>query len=183
MDNKRAEQYRIGDSKFGKGVFATQAITKGSLVLKLTGPKISLQEVYLKGEHQCNPLQIADEMYIDLEPPGLLINHHCDPNCGIRDDIDIIALRDIKEGDEIFYDYSTTISDDFEEDGTEFFMPCDCEDIQCRYKIGDFKYLSKSKRRYYISKNVVMSFIVEKIWAKKIENPLTSERKSNILSQ
>ena len=182
MDNERAEQYRIGDSKFGKGVFATQAITKGSLVLKLTGPQISLQEVYLKGEHQCNPLQIADKMYIDLEPPGLLINHHCHPNCGIRDDVDIIALRDIKEGDEIFYDYSTTISDDFEEDGTEFFMPCDCEDIQCRYKIGDFKYLSKSKRRYYISKNVVMSFIVEKIWAKKIENPLTSERKSNILS-
>ena len=73
MDNERAEQYRIDDSKFGKGVFATQAITKGSLVLKLTGPQISLQEVYLKGEHQCNPLQIADKMYIDLEPPGLKI--------------------------------------------------------------------------------------------------------------
>ena len=67
MDKERAEQYRIGDSKFGKGVFATQAITEGSLVLKLTGPQISLQEVYLKGEHQCNPLQIADEMEAQLE--------------------------------------------------------------------------------------------------------------------
>jgi SET domain-containing protein len=177
LDNERTEQYRIGDSKFGKGVFATQAITKGSLVLKLTGPQISLQEVYLKGEHQCNPLQIADEMYIDLEPPGLLINHHCNPNCGILNDDTIIALRDIEAGEEIFYDYSTTISDDFEEDGSEFFMPCDCEDIQCRNKIGDFKYLSESKQQYYLSNNTVMSFIVEKIWAKKIENPLTSDSK------
>ncbi len=162
MDKHTEGQYRIDESKFGRGVFVTQSITKGSSILKLTGPHISLQEVYRRGEHQCNPLQISNETYVDLEPPGLLINHHCNPNCGILNDDTIIALRDIEAGEEIFYDYSTTISDDFEEDGSEFFMPCDCEDIQCRNKIGDFKYLSESKQQYYLSNNTVMSFIVEK---------------------
>jgi len=146
LDNHTEGQYRIDESKFGRGVFVTQSITKGSSILKLTGPRISLQEVYRRGEHQCNPLQISNETYV----------------CGILNDDTIIALRDIEAGEEIFYDYSTTISDDFEEDGSEFFMPCDCEDIQCRNKIGDFKYLSESKQQYYLSNNTVMSFIVEK---------------------
>lgn len=167
MEDGSGNTYSVGDSEFGKGVFATQSISKGSQILKLTGPQISLDEVYLKGEHQCNPLQIGDELYIDLEPPGLLINHSCNPNCGIQNDDTIITLRDIEKGDELFYDYSTTISDDFDEDGNEWYMPCECGELECRNKIGDFKYLSKSRRKYYLANNVVMSFIVKKIWDKK----------------
>lgn len=155
--------YSIDVSKFGRGVFVTQSIPKGSLILKLTGPQISLKEVYLKEDKMCNPLQISDEVYIDLEPPGVLINHSCNPNCGILNDDTIVALQDINEGDEIFYDYSTTISDDFNEDGTDWYMPCNCEEHNCRNKIGDFKYLSEAKQKYYLSNNIVMSFIVEKI--------------------
>lgn len=177
MDNERTEQYRIDESEFGKGVFANQAITEGEVILNLTGPVISLQDVYLKGDKQCNPLQIADEVYVDLEPPGLLINHHCNPNCGIREDVYIVAIRDIEEGEEIFYDYSTTISEDFDEDGQEFIMTCRCGDDTCRKMIGDFKHLPKSKQKYYLTKNVVMSFIVKKIWENKIKNPLTSDSK------
>jgi hypothetical protein len=177
LDNERTEQYYIDESKFGKGVFVNQAITEGEVILNLTGPVISLQDVYLKGDKQCNPLQIADEVYVDLEPPGLLINHHCNPNCGIREDVYIVAIRDIEEGEEIFYDYSTTISEDFDEDGQEFNMTCKCGDDTCRKMIGDFKHLPKSKQKYYLTKNVVMSFIVKKIWENKIKNPLTSDSK------
>lgn len=165
MEDGAEAKFSIGDSKFGKGVFATQSISDGTVILKLTGPEISLQEVYLKGEHQCNPLQIDNQLYVDLEPPGLLINHSCNPNCGIRNDDTIIALKDIEEGEEIFYDYSTTISDDFEEDGSEFFMPCDCGENSCRSQIGDFKHLTKARQNYYLARNVVMTFIARKIWA------------------
>jgi SET domain-containing protein len=177
LDEERTERYYINESKFGRGVFANQAISEGEVILNLTGPVISLQDVYLKGDKQCNPLQIDDEVYVDLEEPGLLINHHCNPNCGIRNDVYIVAIRDIEKGEEIFYDYSTTISEDFEEDGTEFIMLCDCEDETCRKKIGDFKHLPKSTQKDYLTKNIVMSFIVKKIWENKIKNPLTSDSK------
>ena len=61
---------------------------------------------------QSDPLQIASGLYLDIGEPGVLVNHSCAPNAGIRDDVRLVALSDIVVGEEIFYDYSTTMGEE-----------------------------------------------------------------------
>ncbi|KAG9402295.1 hypothetical protein AC1031_006922 [Aphanomyces cochlioides] len=65
------------------------------------------------------------------------INHSCDPSCGMRDSVTVIAIRDIHPGDEITIDYAmvndgtiaaltTGDSDAFE---------CHCNSANCRGRV------------------------------------------------
>ncbi len=67
--------------------------------------------------------------------PARLINHSCDPNCeteGDDDHIWIEAMRDIKKGEELSYDYCFDV-DDYEE------HPCKCGSKNCCGFIVDEK--------------------------------------------
>ena len=56
---------------------------------------------------------------------GDFINHSCDPNCGIKENFKIYAMRDINPGEEITFDYSMTESSDYK-------MDCNCGGENCR---------------------------------------------------
>ena len=143
----------IGECRFGRGVFAARDIAEGEEILKFSGPIISLEEAEAKGETAANPLQIGPDQFIDLEEPGVLANHSCEPNAGILDDSRLVAIREIVQGEEIFYDYSTTVSDDPWE------MECLCDTPLCRGKIGDFKDLPTEVKQRYLRLNIVQRFI------------------------
>src|SRR3989344_4449693 len=72
-----------------------------------------------------------------------VFNHSCEPNCGISGNIKIIAIRDIKPGEELTFDYAFTES---------FFEPfkCNCRTLTCRkvIKPDDWKDL-KLQRKFY----------------------------------
>ena len=70
-----------------------------------------LPQVRAKGGAAANALQIGVNRYLDLDEPGRLVNHSCDPNAAIREELLLVAIRDIQIGEEIRFDYSTTISD------------------------------------------------------------------------
>lgn len=108
------------DSRGGKGLFAAQDIPKGSVVWSYDPAYtkfVSVDEYFQSAgeerealERYTYPINIKDE-----EMVGLLINldhsrytnHSEDPNTGHpQDDLNInIALRDIKEGEEITCSY------------------------------------------------------------------------------
>ena len=87
------------------------------------------------------------------------INHSCDPNCITKyyslKKRDIIAVRDIKKGEELTVDYSTGAIYGFGKGGfvTEegSIMKCKCGSRNCRiYITGDFFELSQhSQKKYY----------------------------------
>ena len=84
-------------------------------------------------------LQIGPDLYIGASG-GLddFINHSCEPNAGLRIEgttVDLHAIRDIAAGEEILFDYSTTLDED------DFTMSCQCGAPSCRETIGDGKYL------------------------------------------
>lgn len=149
-------KFIVKNCRFGRGLFATRPIPLGETILVFTGPIISQNEVDLKSDQEeANPMQIGDEMYIDLQEPGVLANHSCNPNAGIQNNINLIALKDINAGDEIMYDYSTTI------DGG-WTMPCDCQDKECRKEVYDFKDLPQKKQEHYLKLGIVQRYIVKK---------------------
>ena len=129
-------------------------ISKGEEILRFSGSLINLEEVIAKGARQCDPLQIGPALYLDIGPPGVLVNHSCVPNAGIRDDVRLIAIADIDSGEEIFYDYSTTMNED------HWTLACLCGSSSCRGRVGDFKYLPLHVRQRYLRFGVVQSYLL-----------------------
>lgn len=104
---------------------------------------------------ESNYVQIGFDLYIYPEPPSRFLNHSCDPNTGVRETTEIIALARIEAGVELTFDYSTSMAEDSWE------MDCSCAAANCRGRIRDFKYLPAARRRYYIEHDAVGEFCIE----------------------
>jgi SET domain-containing protein len=123
---------RVGPSRIaGQGLFAGQDIKQGTKIIRYIGEKITNEEserrldtgnVYIFG---------LDERYsIDGSTPkntARYINHSCDPNCHTEQFgriIWIVAIRDIKAGEELTYNYGYEIDEEPAE-------PCHCGAKHC----------------------------------------------------
>ncbi len=100
---------RIERSRTGRGLFAKQAIPKGACVIEYTGrPVTSAQMQANAGKYL---FWTSRNTMIDGNIPGntaRFINHSCAPNCEIDlrwKRVFVFALRNIKAGEELTYDY------------------------------------------------------------------------------
>jgi uncharacterized protein len=107
----------------GKGVFALQTIPAGEHIIEYKGEIISWPEALRRHPHDPKDpnhtfyFHVDDEHVIDAKVGGNAarwINHACAPNCE-ADETDgrvfIKALRTLKPGEELFYDYGLIIDD------------------------------------------------------------------------
>ena len=102
----------------GTGVFAAQSIRKGTRIIEYTGERISWKEAQdlppldPNDPHHTFFFSLDDGRVINAAVGGneaRWINHSCAPNCKTterRRRVYIVALRDLKKGEELFYDYS-----------------------------------------------------------------------------
>ena len=152
----------IRETEKGKAVFADQDFLCGEFICEFTGRKYSKEE-YLRLHDPCNNhfLQIDEGHFIGpSNEADDLINHSCNPNCGLEyreGNIFLTAIRDITKGEELTFDYSTTMDEDCWE------MECLCGDAQCRKIVRDFKHLPRPLQLRYIALGVVPSYIIRKI--------------------
>ena len=147
----------VADCELGRGVFARRAIRSGEIVLVFGGPLIDFEETKRRGPRECMAIQVGPDQYIDTQPPGVFANHSCAPNAGIRQDRELVALRNIAPREEIRYDYSTTM------DEKSFTMRCRCGAPGCRQVVRDFSELPQGIQEYYLSRGLVMSFIAKRL--------------------
>jgi SET domain-containing protein len=155
-----SEYVEVRDSGIhGKGVFSRKDIPKGARVLEYVGEKITKSESDKRAdEHLDNAGKNHEKdggVYIfelnkryDIDGKVLwntarLINHSCNPNCETEDHENYIwiqALRDIKKGEEITYNYGYDL-DNFRE------HRCKCGSKNCVGFIVDEKYWPKLKKK------------------------------------
>jgi hypothetical protein len=134
-------------------VFTTQFIPRGSFIMEFHGNPLSFAEAVEMGDAQCYALQTGlDREYILLNEPGKYLNHSCDPNAGLRG-LRLVAVRDIAPGEELCFDYSTTMAEDYWE------LPCSCGSVHCRGSVRDFKHLPSGVQRKYRELGIVAPFI------------------------
>lgn len=154
----------IKKSKSGKGMFANKNFTANEIILHIKGKLISCDEdEKLEDKIRDNTYRFSEDLF--LSPKGEVadyINHSCEPNSCIRkkdDKLYCVAVRDIKKGEEISFDYSTVIADD-----DSWVMPdvCICGSKKCRKKIGKFSKLPKKVRDQYIKIDMVPNYIYDK---------------------
>ena len=147
----------VRESRIGKGVFAAENIRRGEFIFSYGGfERISFEESKREGiKDYC--LQIAPQEYIyPIESPQRYVNHSCEPNAGLIDGTELYALRDISEGAEITFDYSTCMDED------DWEIDCLCCSPNCRKRIRDFKYLPPEIQEKYTLLGVVGRFILNR---------------------
>ena len=87
----------------GEGVFATESFQKGDFILKC-----EIREDNSKNHAHAS--QVGIDKWMSYKGLGIMINHSCDPNCGIQCDEDeirkYIAFKDIEAGQELTFDYA-----------------------------------------------------------------------------
>lgn len=130
-----------GSSIHGRGVYATRDIAKDEKIIEYVGEIISKEESAKRGSEQHERsinhgdaavyiFNLNDKWDLDGNVPwntARLINHSCEPNCEAWMDgkrIFIHAIRDIKEGEELTFDYGFDV--DCYED-----HPCLCGRDSC----------------------------------------------------
>jgi uncharacterized protein len=145
----------VGPSALGQGVFAARAFHPGQAILVLNGPILGRAEVMALGGEGAYAVQTGADEYVDLASPGRFLNHSCDPNAGLARDRVLIALRPIAPGEEIRFDYSTTMSCD------RWTMSCRCEEALCRRVILAFQHLPPIIQNRYLQLGIVQRFIAD----------------------
>lgn len=138
--------------KYGKGIFAKKDIKKGEFISSFEGGKVyfakkasDLPNAPPKKVRE-HTVQFAKNKYMfkqsNTKSLANCINHSCNPNCGIKKLLRIVAMRKIKKGEELTWDYDMTENSDWK-------MKCKCESRNCRKIIRGYRYLPQSFRRKY----------------------------------
>lgn len=161
--------YRIEDNIYakdtgiyGKSLFSKKDFKKNEVVFVAFGPIITEQNFYT--------IPIAYEpslkRFLSIEPrqpEGNLsqyICHSCEPNLGIKNRTEFVAMRDISKDEEVTMDYAMIV-DKFPEPAWEGWddWKCKCGRKSCRGKVMGYFQLSENDKQKY--KGYVSDFILE----------------------
>ncbi len=130
-----------GPTKTGRGAIARIRIPAGEVVQVMGGTRVStivMKEIiarYSETGVYYNAAQVDEDRHIHLaDVMEVPMNHSCDPNCWMLDEVTIGTRREITPSEELTIDYSTqTVQPERLLD-----MYCECGAAECRTVIhGD----------------------------------------------
>ncbi len=108
---------RVGRSSAGLGLFAVEPLPKGACIIEYVGRRVTPEEEETSKSRYL--FEIRKGYTIDGKPKwnkAGYINHACRPNAETeiyKDRVYVLAVRAIKAGEEITYDYGKEYVDEF----------------------------------------------------------------------
>lgn len=145
-------QLRITKQK-GKGLYATEDIRKGSLLCIFGGYIMTrVEEEQLPEAIRDYGMQISEEFIIGIRSEsetvdGTFFNHSCNPNAGFKGQIFLVAMKNIRGGEEVTFDYGMVLSKI--KGAKPYKMKCLCGEKNCRTYVSDNDWkLSILQKRY-----------------------------------
>jgi SET domain-containing protein len=138
----------------GVGAFARAPIAAGEVV-EIVGGTVMDERSFRRFQRdtpRLNAIQIAEDLHLVETPEvtarrgGGSLNHSCDSNLWMADEVTLVAPRAIAAGEELTVDYALfTAQEDWRLD-----QPCRCGSPLCRRTItgADWR-LPEVQRRYY----------------------------------
>lgn len=127
----------------GRGIFTVRDIRKGEIISMFTGPRLKIEHLdEFPPEVVDHLFNVGTNDYILAREPEVRTNHSCDPNAGIVKEVCLIAMRDILKDEEVTFDYSIIINDDWT-------LDCLCGSPLCRKVIGKYRDLPQEIKDKY----------------------------------
>jgi hypothetical protein len=123
----------------GRGVFAMVPIARGTCLVKCDG-WLSASD---KLDDDWHAMQVGPDLWLCSNGDCLdeCINHSCEPNAGfVTGEPVLFALRDIGVGEQITWDYSTSIAE------VGWTLECLCGAARCRRVARSWSELSAADR-------------------------------------
>ena len=128
--------YKIKKSNIDKkGLYASKDIKEGTKIINYIGKIISKKETEkntkFNNEKDIYLFNLNNRYDLDGDfkfNTARLINHSCDPNCeveGVGLKLWISAIKNIKKGEELTYDYGFSYDKDYKQ------FPCKCGKQNC----------------------------------------------------
>lgn len=137
---------RLIAGKGGRGVFARGKVRAGELLVVWGGEVVSGEALRAMADDRFRlALQIEEDHYLLTSNEGAAdwVNHSCAPNAGLQGQVVLVALRDIRAGEEITFDYATSDGSTYDE------FECGCGARSCRGRVtgADWR-LEELQERY-----------------------------------
>lgn len=129
------------------GVYTTTPIKRRTIVAEYTGPRMTYAQADAIYEHSPRTYLFGmgdGERVVDGDGIAAFINHCCDPNCEsdeIAGKVVIRAIRDIKAGEELAYDYCLYDGD------PDDYAICHCAAKNCRGSMYSEEELLRRRKR------------------------------------
>ncbi len=122
-----------------KGIFAKEEIKAGEKLAIFGGRIIPVAEEIGDFGIQIDENFIINGMDVHSSPDdyedSFFFNHSCSPNAGIKGQIFLVAMRDIRKDEEVTFDYAMCLH---ETEGAEpYRLECHCGKPNCRGIITD----------------------------------------------
>ena len=118
--------------KGGRTLVAREAVEADQVVVVFGGEVVHESQLgALSPAERLLTLQVEEALYLVSRADGAAdwVNHSCDPNCGLRGQITLVAMRRLEPGEEICFDYAMS-------DGTPYDQfACGCGAKTCRGEV------------------------------------------------
>lgn len=162
MDNPKVE---LRKSQFGSGIFAIDKINAGEIIAEFDGDiYIDLHSNSKEWTQNLSDhcIQFAEDKWRYSNGVAIYANHSCNPNCGIKNLFQIVAMRDIEIDEEITWDYEMTEDNETEDDKSFYYwtLSCQCGSPICRGNIGSYRNMPQEIRDKY--KEFISEWLIRK---------------------
>jgi uncharacterized protein len=145
----------------GRGLFAKRSIRKGEIVAIKGGHVLDARALArVKPRIAWSYIQIDDGFFLgaaraaEVRRNKIWLNHSCHPNVGIRGQSVFVAMRAVRGGEELTYDWA------MEEDGRDRTL-CACGSARCRKVLTGRDWRKPQLQRRYAG--YFSAYLAEKI--------------------
>ena len=151
----------VAPARNGLGLFAARAFKPEQTILKIAGRVVHHRVLWKRrgSTFSANCFRYGPQTYLDPgDHPSRYLNHSCEPNAAIlkaNNQILLVAAAPIDPGDEVVFDYSTSIGDD-----DVWTMRCNCGESTCRGRIKRFGSLPRALKERYLAAGLVPKYII-----------------------
>lgn len=153
MNNNLDVCNALNYGKNEKGIFAKKNIKKDDIIAIFGGYIISAKdELKLPKEFRDHGVQIHEDFVLTIKKKseiedGGYFNHSCDPNSGYKGQIFLVAMRNIKKGEEITFDYAMVLHKT--RGRREYKIKCLCGSMKCRGFVSDYDWKKPELQERY----------------------------------
>jgi len=139
------KKYHIGKSKIqGKGIILDRDVKKDETIFIFRGREV----IFTSGYWFYNPnwLQVGYVKWIEPRPGsvGEYLNHSCNPTAGVHGKNKIVAMHNLKKGEEVTIDYALS------ETYPLWHMRCHCKAKNCRKIVKPYQDMPSQRKKKYV---------------------------------